>query len=498
MISSSLLKKTGLWSKRFLSGKVFTDPLLAMQGLKDGMTIAFGGFQAAGVPENSIKAIHKMNVKNLVVACNDAGFHDFSVGVLITHNQVAKIVTTYLGDHKLFVGKWQKGEIELEMVPQGTLAEKMRSAGAGIPAFYTPTGVGTLRETGGYPTKFSSDGKPVAYSPKLERRVFGEHAYLLEESLPADFACIKAWRADREGNLQFRATARNFNVDAAKCAKVCVAEVEELVENGTIPPDNVHLPGIYVHRLLIGQKFSKRIEGLRYASNESENAGVEDEATKVRQVIGRRVAKEFRDGMYVNLGIGIPTVACNYRAPGIKVVLQSENGLLGIGPYPQVGQEDPDLVNAGKETITFLPTSSSFQSSESFAMIRGGHIDMTILGALQVSADGDLASWIIPGKAVKGFGGAMDLVASCKKVVVAASHVDPEGKPKILPQCTFPLTGKGVVDMIITELAVFHVDRHHGGGLTLLEHAPGVTVEEIRAKTAAPFTVSPNLKPFLQ
>eukprot|EP00981_Chlorochromonas_danica_P009758 scaffold2809_cov257-Ochromonas_danica.AAC.2 len=331
-----------------------------------------------------------MNLKNLVVVSNDAGFDDYGVGSLITHNHAAKIMTTYMGDHKLFVSKWQKGEIELEMVPQGTLAEKMRAAGAGIPAFYTPTGVGTLRETGGYPTKFSSDGKPVAFSHKLEKRVFGEHAYLLEESLPVDFACIKAWRADREGNLQFRATARNFNVDAAKCAKVCVAEVEELVENGAIHPDNVHLPGIYVHRLLTGQKFTRRFEVLRYASKESENIAVEDEATKVRNFIAKRVAKEFRDGMYVNLGIGIPTVACNYLAPGIKVILQSENGLLGIGPYPQVGQEDPDLVNAGKETITYSPTSSSFHSSESFAMIRGK---------------------AVPGKAVKGFGGAMDLVA---------------------------------------------------------------------------------------
>jgi len=211
-----------------------------------------------------------------------------------------------------------------------------------------------------------------------------------------------------------------------------------------------------------------------------------------REQIVRRAAQELRDGYYVNLGIGIPTLVSNYIPEAMSVQLQSENGMLGMGPFPYEGEEDPDLINAGKQTITELPTTSYFSSADSFAMIRGGHIDLSILGAMQVAENGDLANWMIPGKMVKGMGGAMDLVAGVKKVVVIMEHTA-KNEPKLLKRCTLPLTGAQAVDLVITDLGVFAIDKHRGGGMTLIEIAPKATVDEIRAKTEAGFRVDPKL-----
>src|SRR6266700_709325 len=375
--------------------KVYPNARAALDGLlHDNMTIAAGGFGLCGIPENLIAALHDSGVKGLTIVGNNAGVDGFGMGVLLTTRQVKKVMASYVGENKEFERQVLAGELDLELIPQGTLAERLRAGGAGIPGFYTRTG---------FATKLT-EGKEI--------KVFDGKEYVLEPGIKAEVSLVKAWKGDKSGNLIYRKTSRNFNPMIATCGKVCVAEVEELVEIGELDPDQVHTPGIFVNRIIQGEKYEKRIE-----FRTVQGAAASKKENPVRELMAKRAAQELRDGYYVNLGIGIPTLVANYIPEGINVTLQSENGLLGNGP-----------------------------------------------------------------------GGAMDLVAGVKRVVAVMEHTSKDGSPKILKKCTLPITGLGVVNLIITDLCVFEVKE--GGGLVLTEIHSNATVDEIRAKTGAPFEVA--------
>ncbi|KAA8576997.1 hypothetical protein EYC84_007017 [Monilinia fructicola] len=464
------------------ASKVYKNADEAVADIKSGSTILSAGFGLCGTAETIIQALERRGVESLhslTAVSNNAGASiPGGLGALTQSGQVNRLILSFIGSNKILEKKYLEGKIAIELCPQGTIAERLRAGGAGIPAFYTPTGVSTLLQTGGIPTRL---GPPVEGSKEntvlekgqvRETREFDGKTYSMEKAIKGDVAILRAWKVDEAGKLY---TTRTFGPIMAKAAKVAIVEAEK-------------------HRSTTVAK-KLELKKTRAPEGQKEDASSKSDAIVRRDRIARRTAKELKNGYYVNLGIGLPTLAPSFLSPETKVWIQSENGILGMGAYPTEEEVDPDIINAGKETVTLVPGASTFDSAESFAMIRGGHIDVSVLGALQVGANGDLANYMIPGKIFKGMGGAMDLVSNPDetKIVVATEHVAKDGSAKIVQDCSLPLTGAKVVSTIITDLCVFEVDRVNGG-LTLTELAPGVELEEVRQKTDAKFEVAEDLK----
>ena len=428
--------------------------------VKDGDVILGGGFGMTGNPVNIIHELAKTTTKDLTFIANNVGEPNMGGGRLLNNGQLKKMVGSFFTSNKEAVLAAQEGRVAYELLPQGTLAEAIRAGGAGIGGFYTPTSAGTLIAEG------------------RETKILNGKEQVFIEGIRGNVAIIRAWKADTAGNLQYRMTEQNFNRVMATAADIVIAEVQEIVPNGEIDPNEIHTPGCFVD-FLVERKLTEEDLG------SSASVGSSKVIDEKRMNMAKRAFAELNKGDVVNLGIGIPTLVADLIQPEDGIILHTENGMLGVGPEPKDGGGAMHYpVNAGKVPVTALLGSSYFDSADSFAMIRGGHIDVAIMGGLEVDAQGNLANWSVPGKPLLGVGGAMDLASGAKKLIITLRHTDREGNSKVVENCTLPITDFNCVDMLITELAVFKfIDQQ----LTLIEILPGSSLEEVREKTQAKF-----------
>ena len=379
---------------------------------------------------------------------------------LLRNGQIKKMIGSYFTSNPEAVKAAQDGVVEYELLPQGTLAEAIRAGGAGIGGFFTPTSAGTALAEG------------------RETKVINGEEQVFIPGIRGNVAFVRAWKADTAGNLHYRMTEQNFNRAMATAADLMIVEVQEIVPVGSIAPEDIHTPGCFVDFLVKAELTTEDL-------GSSASVGAGRKVSETRMNMAKRALRELKKGDIVNLGIGIPTLVADLINPEDEIILHTENGMLGVGPAPTDGGGAMDYpVNAGKIPVTALPGSSYFDSAESFGMIRGKHVDVAVMGGLEVDEAGNLANWAVPGQALLGVGGAMDLASGAKKLIITMTHTEKDGTPKIVPTCELPLTSKQCVDMVITDKAVFEfID----GKLTLTEIMPGATLEEVRNTTSAKF-----------
>ena len=428
--------------------------------VKSGSVIMVGGFGMTGAPVHLLHALAQTNTSDLTYIANNIGEPGLGGGRLLRNGQIKKAIGSYFTSNREVVEAALSGAIDYELLPQGSMAEAIRAGGAGIGGFYTPTAAGTVL-AGNAETKLIK-GRPHVFVPGLR----------------ADVALIRARSADAAGNLAYRMTEQNFNKAMATAADLVIAEADEILPVGELDPNHIHTTGNYVDYLVEAKTTLEEL------GSSADARAARREVDAGRMMIARRALTELKAGDVVNLGIGIPTLVANLIKPEDGILLHTENGMLGVGPAPEEGGALSYPVNAGKAPVTALPGSSYFDSADSFAMIRGGHIDVAIMGGLQVDEGGNLANWAIPGKPLLGVGGAMDLASGARRLIITMTHCNRDGSAKLVPRCSLPFTALSAVDLVITELAVFAFEA---AGMRLVELMPGVSLDEARAKTAASF-----------
>ncbi len=440
------------------------NPITAARLVASGDTLLVGGFGMTGNPVNLLHALaEQKDIGNLTYVGNNVGEVGLGGGRLLRNGQLRKAIGSFFTSNREAVAAALAGDLEIELLPQGTLSEALRAGGAGIGGFFTPTSAGTSL----------AEGREVRVLDGVEQ--------VFQPAIKGDVAFVRAWVGDEAGNLRYRMTEQNFNPAIASAARVVVAEVEKIVPAGDIDPNQIHTPCCYVDYLV---EAPMTLENLGSSASVASSDKV---VSPERMEMAKAALAELEPGDIVNLGVGIPTLVADLITEARGIIMHSENGMLGVGPEPEEGGALVFPVNAGKIPVTALPGSSYFDSATSFAMIRGHHVDVAIMGGLQVDEAGNLANWAVPGKPLLGVGGAMDLALGARRLIITMTHTDRAGRSKLVPTCTLPLTASDVVDVVITELGVF---RFVDGALHLERLMPGVSQEEVGKRTEASFRTS--------